>query len=34
VSSHCFEGLFHEIFNEPDAQPVFETLKQWLDERF
>jgi alpha-beta hydrolase superfamily lysophospholipase len=34
VSSHCFEGLFHEIFNEPDAQPVFDRLKQWLDEKF
>jgi alpha-beta hydrolase superfamily lysophospholipase len=34
VRSHCFEGLFHEIFNELDAEPVFETLRQWLDERF
>ena len=34
VSSHCFAGLFHEIFNEPDSEPVFEALKQWLDERF
>lgn len=34
VAARCFEGLFHEIFNEPDAEPVFETLRQWLDERF
>jgi alpha-beta hydrolase superfamily lysophospholipase len=34
VTAHCFEGLFHEIFNELDAEPVFELLKQWLDERF
>lgn len=34
VSSHCFDDLFHEIFNEPDALAVFDRLKQWLDERF
>ncbi|MDB5880805.1 MAG: acylglycerol lipase-like protein [Ramlibacter sp.] len=34
VSSHCFPELFHEIFNEPDNAPVFDTLTQWLDERF
>jgi alpha-beta hydrolase superfamily lysophospholipase len=34
VTAHCFEGLFHEIFNELDAKPVFELLRQWLDERF
>ena len=34
VTAHCFEGLFHEIFNELDARPVFELLRQWLDERF
>lgn len=34
VSAHCFAGLFHEIFNEPDNEPVFKMLKQWLDERF
>jgi alpha-beta hydrolase superfamily lysophospholipase len=34
VSSHCFPQLFHEIFNEPDNGPVFETLTRWLDERF
>ncbi|HSV36765.1 MAG TPA: lysophospholipase [Ramlibacter sp.] len=34
VTSHCFEDFFHEIFNEPDAEPVFEMLRQWLDARF
>lgn len=34
VTAHCFDGLFHEIFNELDSEPVFGMLKQWLDERF
>ena len=34
VTVRCFDGLFHEIFNELDPEPVFETLRQWLDERF
>jgi alpha-beta hydrolase superfamily lysophospholipase len=34
VTTRCFDHLFHEIFNELDAEPVFETLRQWLDERF
>ncbi|MBG9388974.1 alpha/beta hydrolase [Caenimonas aquaedulcis] len=34
VRSHCFTALFHEIFHELDAEPVYEMLKQWLDERF
>jgi len=34
VSAHCFDGLFHEIFNELDSESVYATLKQWLDERF
>ena len=34
VTTHCFEGLYHEIFNELDAAPVFATLRQWLDQRF
>ncbi len=34
VTSHCFDDLFHEIFNELESEAVFETLKQWLDERF
>jgi alpha-beta hydrolase superfamily lysophospholipase len=34
VTARCFDGLFHEIFNELESEPVFATLKQWLDERF
>jgi alpha-beta hydrolase superfamily lysophospholipase len=34
VTSHCFPDLFHEIFNELESEPVFDTLKQWLDARF
>lgn len=33
VTAHCFESMFHEIFNELDNQPVLERLRQWLDER-
>jgi len=34
VTSRCFDALYHEIFNEQEAGPVFDTLKQWLDQRF
>ena len=34
LSAHCFEALYHEIFNELDAAPVFAELKKWLDARF
>ena len=36
VTSREFPGLYHEIFNEPAdmAQPVFDQLRQWLDERY
>jgi alpha-beta hydrolase superfamily lysophospholipase len=34
VEAHCFDDLFHEIFNELDAEPVFETLRRWLDAHF
>jgi len=34
VSTQCFDSLYHEIFNELDAKPVFAALKQWLDKRF
>lgn len=34
VHARCFEDLYHEIFNELDARPVFAELKRWLDERF
>lgn len=34
VSAHCFEGLFHEIFNELDRETVLAQLAHWLDQRF
>ncbi len=34
VTSQCFEPLYHEIFNETDAGPVFAALKTWLDLHF
>jgi alpha-beta hydrolase superfamily lysophospholipase len=34
VTTRCFEGLYHEILNEADSVPVFDTLKAWLDARF
>ena len=34
VTTRCFEGLYHELFNELEAEPVFAELKGWLDARF
>ena len=34
VTTQCFDKLYHEIFNELDAAPVFAALRQWLDQRF
>ena len=34
VQALAFEQHFHELFNELDAQPVFEALAQWLGARF
>ena len=34
VTARCFPQLWHEIFNERDAEPVFDALRQWLDARF
>lgn len=34
VEAQCFESLYHEIFNELDAGPVFAALQRWLDKRF
>ena len=34
VTAHGFEHLYHEIFNEAGAEPVYATLRQWLDARF
>jgi alpha-beta hydrolase superfamily lysophospholipase len=34
VAAHCFEDHYHEIFNEPESEEVFASLKRWLDTRF
>lgn len=36
VASRRFDALYHEIFNESEAEaePVYACLRQWLDERF
>ena len=34
VHARCFGDLYHEIFNELDARPVFAELSRWLDGRF
>jgi alpha-beta hydrolase superfamily lysophospholipase len=34
VTSRCFEGLYHEIFNEQQPQPVFDFFREWLDAKF
>lgn len=34
VTAQCFDGLYHEIFNELQSGPVFAALKRWLNARF
>jgi alpha-beta hydrolase superfamily lysophospholipase len=34
LEAHCFEAMYHEIFNDLDAGPVFAALQQWVDMRF
>lgn len=34
VTAKCFDGFYHELFNETDAALVFDTLRVWLDARF
>ena len=34
LTSQCFDGLYHELFNELDAAPMLVSLKTWLDARF
>lgn len=34
VTSKCFDAMFHELFHEPDPEPVYRVLRQWLDARF
>ena len=31
---HCFEPLFHEIFNEPEQEQVFGQMRTWLGDKF
>jgi alpha-beta hydrolase superfamily lysophospholipase len=31
VRSRCFDAMYHEILNEPDARTVFDLLADWLD---
>ena len=33
VHAQGFAGLYHEIFNERDAAPVFAQLESWLEQR-
>ena len=34
VQSHCYEAMYHEIFNDPQRDQVFTVLKAWLLARF
>ena len=34
VTSRGFDGMYHEIFNDPDKALVFDCLKAWLDAHF
>lgn len=34
VTAKCFDGYYHELFNEPQPEPVLKILKAWLDARF
>ena len=34
VTAKRFDGLYHELFNEADAAPVFKTLGSWLNAIF
>lgn len=34
VSGRGFPGMYHEIFNEREPAPAFDTLRHWLESRF
>jgi alpha-beta hydrolase superfamily lysophospholipase len=34
LEAHEFKGLYHEIFNELEAEVVMGTLTQWLSARW
>lgn len=34
LEAHCYTGLYHEIFNELEREPVYARLQAWLDRWF
>ena len=34
VTAQCFDGYYHELFNETKPEPVLDLLKAWLSARF
>jgi alpha-beta hydrolase superfamily lysophospholipase len=34
LDAHCFPNHYHEIFNEPDNEPVFAVMQRWLQANF
>lgn len=34
VTTQRFDAMYHELFREPDPEPVYAALRQWLDARF
>jgi alpha-beta hydrolase superfamily lysophospholipase len=34
VQAQAFEAMYHEIFNDPEAEQVFDVLIPWLTQRF
>ena len=34
VQSHCFNVMYHEIFNDPEKALVIAKLLAWLDSRY
>jgi len=31
VTAHYYDGLYHEVFNEPEQERVLDDLVGWLD---
>ena len=34
LQTHCFEAMYHEIFNDPEKSQVLDILVNWLNARF
>jgi alpha-beta hydrolase superfamily lysophospholipase len=34
VQAHCFNVMYHEIFNDPEKTMVIAKLQSWLDSRY